>query len=204
MGQVPAPVSCAATQQRCEVGASKACLLDDLTPPAPSAAFGLVKPVFARPPQPYVCELPLLHSLSIPIFAAAPAAMRAALLASGTQVGPLSRGLQRSRAPAPLKLSSNVLRPGRSIQHGQQQQQCAPVGVVRSPAANAAASAAAYPLQPSIDFRKVQHLCKSVLIGVAAAAAWSIVASAFAGGAGGPFASLSLVSAGSSSAGMRS
>ncbi|GBF94490.1 hypothetical protein Rsub_07024 [Raphidocelis subcapitata] len=121
--------------------------------------------------------------------------MRTALaIASGSSCGALPVR-PAARLHAAPKVVACPHRGRRAIGGGQQQRQ----GPLRSPAANAVGSAAAFPLQPDADTKRLQHLCKSVLVGVAAAAAWSIAASALSG-AGGPFASLSLASSGGSSA----
>jgi hypothetical protein len=124
----------------------------------------------------------------------------AALLARGPQG---LAALPRARAAAVpcLKAVSCAPRSGRAIQPQQQGQQQGHVAPGRSgAAARAAGSAAALPLQPPTPPGRLQHLCRSVLVGLGAAALWSIAASAFTG-APGPFASLSLSASGGSSMG---
>ncbi len=60
---------------------------------------------------------------------------------------------------------------------------------------SAAATPAAVAYLPEPDRlgdQRLQRLCKNVLVGVAAAAAWSVAASAFCGGSTSPLASLTL------------
>jgi hypothetical protein len=128
-----------------------------------------------------------------------PADMRA-LLAHGPQgLGALPRGRGLRPLPA-LKVAPCASRCRRAIEQQQQGPAPSPFGTLRSPAANAVGSAAAFPLQPATDPSRLQHLCKSVLIGLGVAALWSIAAAAFTG-SGGPLASLSVSTAGGSSVG---
>lgn len=68
----------------------------------------------------------------------------------------------------------------------------APVNhVPHTPCASSAVVAVVAQPDPRHHSSSIQRLCKSVLVGVAAAAAWSVLASAF-GPSSGPFASLTL------------
>lgn len=66
-------------------------------------------------------------------------------------------------------------------------------GSSSTPAAAAAASAALTSQPDRVNGHSLQRLCKSVLVGVAAAAAWSVAASVF-GGSSSPLASLTIAS----------
>lgn len=118
--------------------------------------------------------------------------------------GPCLRQGAAPRALVPAGLSGQRGPSSRAIERRQQSQQ-QPVGTHRSATcASASSAAAAFPQQPhpSVNVARLQHLTKSVLVGVAAAAVWSIAASAFtAAASGGPLASMSLAVGGASSAG---
>ena len=126
--------------------------------------------------------------------------MKSLCLERGT--GALFAGPRSSRVLLPTKVAPGAIRIGCAIEQRQQLRQR---GLVASPraltAASATGAAAAWPSQPELQTSRIYHVCKSVLIGVAAAAAWSIVASAFSTAASGPFASLSLAAGGASTVG---